>query len=212
MANFANIGGPNVKVMGQADLSRLVVRGRGGHIATALTNMGWSKGPAVPILAKCEAGQIEGCRYEAIGSLKGIEIPLINLDGETKDGIAMLDMSDLSKFTWPETSSPTEPRNLRRWRDGMDMMAGLRTEAGTETDITAIAKTKFFTDRGFCIRIGIVPRTVGEALLYVVAAPVSLNQLTDILVKKGLTETHPHIPTVGVKANQTETSNPAATK
>ena len=92
MANFANIGVANVKVMGQADLARLVVKGRGAHIATALTTMGWSKGPAVTILAKCEAGQIEGSRYEAIGGLKGVEITLINLDGETKDGIAMLDL------------------------------------------------------------------------------------------------------------------------
>ena len=78
-----------MKVMAQADLARLVVRGRGAHIATALTTMGWSKGPALTILAKCEAGQIEGSRYEAIGGLKGVEIPLINLDGETKDGIDM---------------------------------------------------------------------------------------------------------------------------
>ena len=103
MTNFPNIGGANVKVMGQADLARLVVRGRGAHIATALTTMGWSKGPAVTILAKCEAGQIEGSRYEAIGGLKGVEIPLINLDGEKKNGIAMLDLRDLSRFTWPET-------------------------------------------------------------------------------------------------------------
>ena len=86
MANFANLGGQNVKTMGQADLSRLIVRGRGAHIATALTNLGWSKGPAVTILAKFENGQVEGSRYEAIGSLKGVEIPLRNLDGETKDG------------------------------------------------------------------------------------------------------------------------------
>ena len=31
MANFANLGGQNVKIMGQADLSRLIVRGRGAH-------------------------------------------------------------------------------------------------------------------------------------------------------------------------------------
>ena len=43
MANFANVGGANDKVMGQADMARLVVRGRGAHIATALTTMGWSK-------------------------------------------------------------------------------------------------------------------------------------------------------------------------
>jgi hypothetical protein len=54
------------------------VRGRGAHIATALTNLGWSKGPAVTILAKCEDGQVKGSRYEAIGSLKGVEIPLRN--------------------------------------------------------------------------------------------------------------------------------------
>ena len=70
MANFANIGEANMKVMGQADLARLIVKGRGAHIATALTTMGWSKGPAVTILAKCEAGQIEDSRYEAIGGRK----------------------------------------------------------------------------------------------------------------------------------------------
>ena len=86
MANFANLGGQNVEIMGQADLSRLIVRGRGAHIATALTNLGWSKGPAVTILAKFENDQVKGSRYEAIGSLKGVEIPLRNLDGETKDG------------------------------------------------------------------------------------------------------------------------------
>ena len=109
MAKFANVGGSNVKVIGKADMARLVVRGRGAHIATALTTMGWSRGPAVTILAKCEAGQFVGSRYEAIGGLAGIEIPLINLDGETKDGKAILDMKDLSKFTWPETSAPLNP-------------------------------------------------------------------------------------------------------
>jgi hypothetical protein len=59
------------------------------------------------------------------------------------------------------------------------------------------------------MRIGIVPRAAGEALLYVVAAPVSLSQLSDILAKKGLIGNHPHIPTVGVNASRTGTSNPA---
>jgi hypothetical protein len=118
MANFANIGGPNVNVMGQADISRLVVRGRGPHIATSLTNMGWSKGPAVTILAKCESGHIEGSRYEAVGSLKGIEIPLMNPDGETKDGIAMLDMSDLSEFLLARGQLlllSREPKQVEGW-------------------------------------------------------------------------------------------------
>ena len=117
--------------------------------------MGWSKAPAVTILAKCKDGQIQGCRFEAIEGLRGIEIPLINLSGETKDRIAMLDMMDLSKFTWPETCSTTEPRNLRQWRDGIDVIEGLRTETGTETDKAAIGKMKFFVDRGFSVRIGI---------------------------------------------------------
>ena len=98
MANFANVGGANDKVMGQADMARFVVRGHGAHIATALTTIGWSKGPAETILAKCEAGQIQGSRYEAIGGLAGVEIPLINMDGETKGGIAILDMNKLSMF------------------------------------------------------------------------------------------------------------------
>jgi hypothetical protein len=118
-------------------------------------------------------------------------------------------MSDLSKFTWPEASFATEHRTLSNWKDGLEMTKGLRTEAGTETDALVIAKHKFFTERGFCMRIGIVPRAAGEALLYAVAAPVSLSRMSDILTKKGLTENHPHIPTVGVKASQSGTSYPA---
>ena len=95
---------------------------------------------------------MEGSRYEAIGSLKGVEIPLRNLDGETKDGVAMIDMSDLSKFTCPEVSTSSKPRNLSKWRDGLEMTKGLRTEAGTGTDAAAIAKHKFFTEKCFCMR------------------------------------------------------------
>ena len=105
-------------------------------------------------------------------------------------------MSDLSKFTWPEASASSNPKNLSNWKDGLEMTSGLRTEAGTETDNAAIAKHNFFTERGFCMRIGIVPRAVGETLLYVVAAPVSLSRLKAILTKKGLTENHALIPTV----------------
>ena len=42
------------------------MRGRGVHIASTLTIMGWSKGPDVTILAKYEAGQVPGYGYEVI--------------------------------------------------------------------------------------------------------------------------------------------------
>ena len=57
MANFANIGG--AKIVGQADMARQVVRGRGAHVAATLTNMGRVKGLAVTILAKYEDGQTQ---------------------------------------------------------------------------------------------------------------------------------------------------------
>ena len=101
----------NVKVLGQADMARLVVRGRGAHVASTLTTMGWSKGPAVTILAKCEAGSVQGSRYKAIGGLTRVEIPLINMDGKTKDGTAILDKKDLSKYICPETTASSEPKN-----------------------------------------------------------------------------------------------------
>ena len=73
MANFAHGGGQNMRVIGHSDMVRLLVRGRGAHIATALSTVGWSKGPAVTILAKCEsAGQQI---YEAIGGLTGGRSP-----------------------------------------------------------------------------------------------------------------------------------------
>jgi hypothetical protein len=124
----------------------------------------------------------------------------------------MLDMMDLSKFTWPETCSTTEPRNLSQWREGIDVIEGLKTETGTETEKAAIVKMKFFVDRGLSVRIGIMPRGVGEALIYVVPAPVSLNKLTDILDKKEISGTNPLIPTVGVKASQTGNKHPSEVK
>ena len=76
-------------------------------------------------------GQVRGW---PIGGLAGIQIPQIHQDGETKDETAVLDMKDLSKFTWPETCASTEPRNLSMWRDGLELVQGIRTEDGTETD------------------------------------------------------------------------------
>ena len=43
--------------------------------------------------------------------MRGVELPLINLDGVTKDGVAILNLKDLSKFAWPETGATYEPRN-----------------------------------------------------------------------------------------------------
>ena len=98
------------------------------------------------ILDKCEAAAIQGSRYEAIGGLTGVEIPP---DCKTKDETAILDMNDLSMFIWPETTASSEPRNLSLWRDGLELVQGIRTEDGTETDPAAIAKMDFFTERGF---------------------------------------------------------------
>ena len=53
--------------MGQADLPRSIGEEKE---PTALTNLGWGKGPAVTILAKLENDLVEGARYEAIGSLR----------------------------------------------------------------------------------------------------------------------------------------------
>ena len=71
---------------------------------------------------------------------------------DTNGTMAMIDMSDLSRFTWPEVSAPSKPRNLSNWRDVLEMTKGLRTKAGTGTDATAIDKHRFFTEKGFCRR------------------------------------------------------------
>jgi hypothetical protein len=103
MANLANVRGPNVKVMGHPNMVRLVVRGQGAYFANALTNIRWSKGPAVTILAKCEAGQVIGSSYEAIGGLTMIELPMVNFNWDTEDGTSVSNLKDQRKFTWPET-------------------------------------------------------------------------------------------------------------
>ena len=138
------------------------------------------------VLAKCEAGPVPGSRYEVIGGIAAIELPLMNLDGKIKDGTAVLDMKDLSKFT----CASTEPRNLSMWRDGLELVQKVRTEDGTETDKAKISKMDFFEERGFSIGLVVVPRDVGTALIFKVDAAM--------------------IPPVGVKASQTGSQKTAA--
>ena len=80
-------------------------------------------------------------------------------------------------------------------------MKEVRTADGSETDRAKIKVMDFFVSRGFCIRLVVVPRTVGTALIFVVAAPLSWNN--DILTKTGLSSNNPLIPTVRLKASQT---------
>ena len=54
------------------------------------------------MLVKCRGGQVRGTGYEGIGGLNNVAIPLVNLDGETKDGISVLKLKDLSKITCPK--------------------------------------------------------------------------------------------------------------
>ena len=54
-----------------------------------------------------------------------------------------------------------------------------------------------------------VPRAVGTALVFVVAAPMSLAKLKVILEKNQVSERNPLIPTVGVRASQTGNQNAA---
>ena len=131
------------------------------------------------------------------------------MDGKTKDGTAILDMKDLSKFIWPETAATSEPRSLSMWRDGIELVQGIRTEDGTKTDPAAIAKMDFFTERGFSVRVGVVPRAVGTALVFVVAAARSLEKLKVILEKNTVSERNPLIPTVGVRASRMGKHNAA---
>ena len=105
---------------------------------------------------------------------------------------------------------PLSPaRNLSIWRDGLELVQGIRTEDGTETDKAKISKMDFFTERGFSVRIVVVPKAVGTALIFVVAARMSLDKLKVILEKTNVSERNPLIPTVGVKASQTVSQNAA---
>ena len=63
------------------------------------------------ILAKFVNGHVEGSRYEAFGGLKGRN-PSDKPRWRNQDWVAMIDMLDLNKFTWPEASASSETRNL----------------------------------------------------------------------------------------------------
>ena len=80
---------------------------------------------------------------------------------------------------------------------------------GTETDKAKIKQIDFLVSRGFFIRLVVVPRTVGTALIFAVAAPLSWDELSDILAKTGVSDKNPLIPTVRVRASQTGSQNAA---
>ena len=90
-------------------------------------------------------------------------------------------------------------------------MKEVRTADGSETDRAKIKVMDFFVSRGFCnadcIRLVVVPRSVGTARIFVVAAPLSWDNLNEILTKTGVSSKNPLIPTVWVKASQTGSQN-----
>ena len=55
------------------------------------------------------------------------------------------------------------------WKDGLELVQEVRTMDGTETDKAKIKQIDFLVSRGFFIRLVVVPRTVGTALIFVVA-------------------------------------------
>jgi hypothetical protein len=84
------------------------------------------------------------------------------------------------------------------WGDGLELVQGVRTKDGTETDKAIISKMDFFVERGFSIRLVVVHQTVGTALIFVVGAPMCLDKL-----KTNVSEKNPLTPKVGVKASLT---------
>ena len=95
---------------------------------------------------------------------------------------------------------------MSMWRDGLELVQGVRTEDGTETDKAIISKMAIYTERGFSVRIVVVPRAVETALIFVVAAPMCLDKLKTILDKTNLSGRNPLIPTVGSKQARLGTS------
>jgi hypothetical protein len=86
-----------------------------------------------------------------------------------------LDCSDLSKFSFPSASNPSDYINMSEWMDGEDLTSRLKEGTIDTVDTSEIKNNPFFKSDGggFSLRLTVVPM----ATLWMSAAPGNKDNL-----------------------------------
>ena len=195
--------------LSKEDMEKLVVKGSGSDIKAKLEACGVAGGEVcAAIIISAEAGKVKGSRWALIGNMGMVDVSTHRLDG-ARGVVVTVDLTDLTKFTFPGMTDPRNGSNRSDWIDGATLATKMITEEETITDKNTIINMDYFDKGGFSLRAVVVPIAMGETLIWVGAAPGTPEWIKEQTEKRGLNEYAPNIPTFGIKLVKKRKSNEA---
>ena len=195
--------------LSKEEMEKLVVRGSGSDIKAKLEACGVAGGEVcAAIIISAEAGKVKGSRWALIGNMGMVDVSTHRLDG-ARGVVVTVDLTDLTKFTFPGMTDPRNGSNRSDWIDGVTLANKMITETETITDKNTIINMDYFDNGGFSLRAVVVPIAMGETLIWVGAAPGTPSWIKEETEKRGLNEFAPNIPTFGIKLVKKRKSNEA---
>ena len=182
------------------ELRKLVVTGSGKEpVEEKLQECGVDpEEVTASVLISVRNGKVEGSRWMVTGSLGMVTVLTAKLGGE-RGKTMELDLGDLTAFTFPGEENPKFGVNRSSWIAAIDIASKLTTKEGTITDKKEMEKDQLVKNGGFSVRLLVLPTKMGQAMVWLVAAPGEPGYIEQEAVKRGYNAYSANIPTLGVQ-------------
>ena len=158
------------------------------------------KEPVEMKLQECRVSpqDVEGSKWVVTGSLGMVTVLTQKLGGE-KGKTVELNLEDLSVFSFPGDEDPKFGVNRSSWVAAIDIANKLTTKGGTVTDKKEMEEDEMMQLGGFSVRLLVLPTKMGQAMVWLVAAPGEPGYIEQEAVKRGYSAYSANIPTLGVQ-------------
>jgi hypothetical protein len=151
--SFKGVGDEVARVTDDMAWANVEVPGTGTHTSNALKRAGWDgRTPMAAIQMTIDGRILKGTQWILRGNLGEVTFPLQRIQPD-KSLKVTLDLSDLSKVSFPTTVDPTKGGgNHSLWIDGITLATKLETGATILTETSAIKSSSFMKSSGFSLR------------------------------------------------------------
>ena len=184
-----------------------VARGYGQEVTSNMVRAGWKRalGPGATLMVTVgKEGEMEGSKWTVRGNLNEVvKFRGSSLWGEDSMNYdVMIEVRDLSVFSFDHKNAGTEPCNMSRWLDRKELAKvcemSIKKDGEDESKEELImAALEGLGTQGMCARLVVMPKSVGTATLYLDIVPVKLEDLMEMCTKKKISLKNPFIPTFG---------------
>ena len=195
------------------ELDRLRVRGVGLEVNAKLAECGVEPtGVPAAIIMAIEKSKIKGCKWALTGGFDPVTVPTQRLGGERGKQV-VLDLSDLTRFSFPGDQDPRNGVNRSEWMPASQLVSKIIKRDKEEiTDKKEIEEDELMAKGGFSVRLTILPVGVGQVAVWMGAAPGDAAHIKAEAEKRGLDEYSATIPTLGVPLGPKQKSSQASAR